>query len=318
MKSSSIETLDIERFTYNSFNENLREIQEIYEQFERLGVPTVPSSRINAYRAAFKSLKRAVEENRRPDLSLAAMMLHAMVEREQLKIIVRAAAASTDRAAWDEQLRRLVSGMSIPTPGSKHSPAHDFQFETYVAAVAELSGYKVSFAEPDVIVRNGTRVFGIAAKRPRSKRRIEKNCRKAANQIRQSGMPGIIALDVSFTLYPNQCVNTNDLLGGIRFVQAAVNNFVRSYYHDLGDACRDDGTLGVLVCLQLPVLNFGHESAPQLASAVRWLLAPFCAPDDERLRWIIDFAEDCELGLFGPRSKPEDFNLVSIHAREVK
>jgi hypothetical protein len=318
MNSSSIETLDIERFTYNSFDENLREIQEVYKQFGRLGIPTVPSSRINSYRAAFESLKRAEEEKRRPELSLAEMMLHATVELAQLKTIIKAATAATERAIWDEQLRRLVSGMSIPTPGSKHSPAHDFQFETYIAAVAELSGYKVSFAEPDVVVRKGTRIFGIAAKRPRSKRRIEKNCRKAANQIRQSGLPGIVALDVSFALYPNQCVNTNDLSGGLRFVQAAVNNFVKSYYHDLADACRDAGALGVLACLQLPVLNYGHDPTPQLASVVRWLLAPYCEPDDERLRWIIEFAGDCELGLFGPRSKPEDFNLVSIHAREVE
>jgi hypothetical protein len=318
MKNSSIETLDIERFTYNSFDENLHEIQQVYEQFERLGVPTVPSSRINSYRAAFESLKRAAAEERRLDLSLAEMMLHATVELAQLKTIIKAATAATERTAWDEQLRRLISGMSIPTPGSKHSPAHDFQFETFLAAVAELSGYKVSFDEPDVVVRDGTRVFGIAAKRPRSKRRIEKNCRKAANQIRQSGLPGIVALDVSFALYPNQCVNTNDLSGGLLFVQAAVSNFLKSYYHDLADACRDDGALGVLACLHLPVLNFGHDPPPQLASAMRWLVAPYCDPGDERLRWIIDFAENCELGLFGPRSKPEDFNLVSIHLREVE
>src|SRR5688572_30000200 len=134
MDSSSIETLDIERFTYNSFEENLRKIQEVYEQFGRLGVPTVPSSRINSYRTAFESLKRAEEEKRRPDLSLAEMMLHATVELAQLNTIIKAATAATERAAWDGQLRRLISGMSIPTPGSKHSPAHDFQFETYIAA----------------------------------------------------------------------------------------------------------------------------------------------------------------------------------------
>lgn len=97
MKNSSIETLDIERFTYNSFDENLREIQEVYKQFGRLGVSTGSSSRINSYRAAFESLKRAEEEKRRPELSLAEMMLHATVELAQLKTIIKTV---TERPAW--------------------------------------------------------------------------------------------------------------------------------------------------------------------------------------------------------------------------
>jgi len=305
MSQTNIRTIDLERFTTNTFDENLREMQDVYAQFEQLGIPTISSSRINSYRSAFEALKRAVDEERRPDLPLAELMLHTTVELAQLKTIVKAAATSTTRAAWDAQLRRLISGSNIPTVGAKHSPAHDFQIESFIAAVAELSGYKVIFNEPDVVVRDDNYAFGIAVKRPHSLRRIQKNCRKAASQIRQSGLPGIIAIDVSFALYPNQCINTSDLTGSLVFVQAAVNNFVSNYSDTFRDACKDDSVLGVLVCLQLPVLNFGHPTAPQLATAVRWLLAPYCELDDERLRWIIEFAARCELGLFGPVSQSE-------------
>jgi hypothetical protein len=305
MNQIHISTIDVERFTENTFDDNLREMQDVYTQFEQLGIPTVPSSRINSYRRAFESLRCAVDDERRPDLSLAELMLHTTVELAQLKTIIKAAITSLDRTAWEAQLRRLISGANIPTVGSKHSPAHDFQFESFIAAVSELSGYKVSFSEPDVVVGTDNCTFGIAVKRPHSLRRIQKNCRKAASQIRQSGLPGIIAIDVSFALYPNQCINTNDLTGSLVFVQAAVNNFVANYSDTFYDACRNDRVLGVLVCLQLPVLNFGHATAPQLATAVRWLLAPYCEHGDERLKWIVEFAADCELGLFGPRSQSE-------------
>ena len=155
------------------------------------------------------------------------MMLHSTVEFAQLKTIVRAAASSSDREAWDCQLRRLISGMSIPLPGpnTARCPAHDFQFETYVAAIAELSGYNVSFAKPDVMVRRGGHTLGIAEKRARSMKRIEKNCQKATDQICQSGMEGVFALDISFALYPNQCVNTNDLLGAAADLSIVTYNF---------------------------------------------------------------------------------------------
>lgn len=314
MSGTSIETVDIERATTSSFEDDLREIQEVYAQFSRLGVSTVPSSRINAYRDAFESLKRAKDE-RRLDHPLAVRVLQTLMEFAQLKTIIKAAMASPNRAAWEEQLRKLVSGPSAHVAGSKHSPAHNFQFESFVAAVCELSGYEIGFAEPDVVVRDDSCAFGIAAKRPSSKRRIEKNCRKAANQIIRSGLPGLIALDITPSVYPDQCINTNDLAGATLFVQSAVNNFTADNHRMFCDVCSDDAVIGVLVCLHLPVLNFGHPEGPQLAKAIRWLLVPCCDPDDERLRWIYKFAEKCELGLFGPRSGFEDGNLVILRSR---
>ena len=314
MSGTSIETVDIERVTTSSFDDDLREIQEVYAQFSRLNIPTVPLSRINAYRDAFESLKRAKDE-RRLDYPLAVRVLQTLMEFAQLKTIIKAAVASPNRAAWEGQLRRLVSGPSAPAPGSKHSPAHDFQFESFVAAVCELSGYEIGFAEPDVVVRDDSCAFGIAAKRPSSKRRIEKNCRKAANQIRRSGLPGLIALDITRAAYPDQCINTNDLAGATLFVQSAVNNFAADNHRMFRDVCIDDAVIGVLVCLHLPVLNLGHPEGPQLAKAMRWLLVPCCDLDDERSRWIYTFARKCELGLFGPRSGAGDGNLVIIHRR---
>lgn len=306
MSQSYIETFNIERITTDTWTNNLREMQDIYAQFEQLGRSTVPSSRINSYRDAIESLMRADKENRRPSLSLAELMLHTTVEFAQLKTIIKATNTSPERASWDDRLRTLISGTNIPSPESKHSPTRDFQFESFVAAVAELSGYKVRFAEPDVIVQTDGYAFGIAAKRPRSIRGIEKNVKKAASQILQSGLPGIIALDMSFALYPNQCINTNDLIGGLIFVQKAANDFVDKYSEKFRKICRDDNVLGVLVSLQMPVLNYGHDDGPQLATAVRWTLAPYCEANEGRLKWIFEFARRCELGLLGPRSQSEE------------
>lgn len=103
-------------------------------------------------------------------------------------------------------------------------------------------------------------------------------------------------------LYPNQCVNTNDLTGALAFAQAAVNNFAAACYGMLRDACTNDAVIGALVCLQLPDLNYRHQDGPQLGSVVRWLVTTFYEPGDARLTWILKFAGRYELGMFGPRS----------------
>ena len=294
-----IKTLDFKVYSTHMWDENLRMIHDIYTQFEALAIPTVSSSRIKAYRDVFTSLDEAKNHKRQFTQSLAEKVLHTFVEFAQLQTILKAARTSNQQEAWKNQLRKLVSGSGFPTRESKHSAARDYQFECLVAAVSELSGYTIRFDEPDVLVERDNRLFGIAAKRITSHRKIESNCRKGVRQILKSGIPGIIALDISFALYPNQCINTNDLRGSLRFVEAAANTFVADYHKRLEAICRDQLVLGVLVNVQLPVLNFGHEAGPQLASAIRWTIDPFCNHDDRLLRWILQFAHDCQLGLLG-------------------
>lgn len=294
-----IKTLDFEVFSTRMWDDNLRTIDDIYSQFEALGIPTIGSSRIKAYRDVFISLDEAKNHKRQFAQSLAEKVLHTFVEFGQLQTILKAVRISTQQEAWRSQLRKLISGSGFPTPESKHSAARDFQFECFVAAVSELSGYSIRFNEPDVLVERDNHLFGIAAKRITSPRKIESNCRKAVRQILQSRLPGIVALDISYALYPNQCINTNDLQGGLRFVEGATNTFIVTYHKKLEAICREQLVLGVLAHLQLPVLNFGHEEGPQLASAIRWTIDPFCSHDGQQLRWILQFAQDCQSGLLG-------------------
>lgn len=274
-------------------------IQDVYAQFETLGIPTVGSSRIKAYRDVFISLDRARQRKGQLTQKLAEKVLHTIVEFAQLQTILKAARTSNEQESWQCQLRKLISGPGFSTKESKHSAARDFQFECLVAAISELSTYFIQFNEPDVLVKKNNKVFGIAAKRIQSLRKVEANCRKGAQQVIKSGIPGVIALDLSFALYPNQCINTNALEGALRFVEIAANKFVADHYKKLETLCRDQMVLGVLVNLQLPVLNFGHEAGPQLATAVRWTLVPFCSSGDERLGWILQFADSCRLGILG-------------------
>jgi hypothetical protein len=302
MSTHYLETIDIRRNPLRSWDDNLRLIDEIYSEFQNLDIATLGASRIRAYRDAFLALMTAAKHKSHRQQAVAENVLQTLVEFQRLRVIIEATRTSVQREAWQERLRQLVSGSAFPRQEeSDSSAARDFQFESYVAAVCELSGYGISFSEPDVIVRDQDCCFGIAAKRPRSSRTIDRNCRKATAQIKRSKLPGMVALDLSTALYPNQCINTNDLDGVILFVETAANHFIACHYDRLKYLCRDDSVFAVLVSLQLPALNLGNLLGPQVVTGTRWVLAPMCEPQDARRGWIFDFTLKAELGLFGPR-----------------
>jgi len=292
---------DIERCNLNPWDENLRQIDAIHAEFESLGISTVRSSRINAYRDAFQTLWKRGQEKEKLDLSLAVGVLNTMVEFHQLKTILRAARTAKEPDKWRNRLRPLVSGAEFSTGESNAASARDFQFESFVGAVCELSGYSVDFAEPDLVLGDLCQVFGIAAKRPRNSSRFEKNFRKGVKQITGSGKPGLVAVDLSFALHADQCVNTNDLRGAQVFVKEVANNFARVNDGRMRNLSKGRNVLGALLHVQMPVINYGHSEGPQLATAIRWTVVPLIDDEVSGFLWASEFCRKTEVGLFGPR-----------------
>ncbi|MFM8332917.1 MAG: hypothetical protein ACKN9T_14630 [Candidatus Methylumidiphilus sp.] len=303
---------NIRRHPTEEWDVAFSQMDELYADFEALELSKLASSRIRAYRDAFtwlssmmkgKNLKNGKDKTH---LANAEKMLHAIVEFHQIRTIVEASRISANSESWRTQLKRLISGTPFQKNQAQQNSARDFQFESYLGAVCELSGYQVVFEEPDLMIRDNLIQFGLAAKRPKNPRKIETNYRKAARQIKHSGSPGLIALDLSMALYCDKCINTNELEGATAFVELAIDHFRESSQHWLQASYRDSQIFGVLITLHLPVLKFGHAVAAQLASATRWELILNCEPTDPRFQWGIDFASRCEQGLFGPR-KPNEF-----------
>jgi hypothetical protein len=298
-------TADFKRAPLRGWDESFRLVDELYSEFQALGIATLGSSRIRAYRDAFLALKAASEQKDRLQQGAAEKILQTLVEFQRLRTIIKAVRSSAQRGVWQERLRPLVSGSAFPAQESDSSPARDYQFESYIAAVSELSGYRITFDEPDVIVEGGGHRFGIAAKRPRSSRAIKKNCRKAVHQIEVSGIPGMVALDLSTALYSNACINANDMAGVALFVETAANRFLADNYEGLKSLCHENLVFAVLVSVQLPALSFGHPLGTQVITGTRWAAAPMCDSLDDRRSWIFEFVRKCELGLFGPRLPDE-------------
>ncbi|WP_174991993.1 hypothetical protein [Burkholderia arboris] len=86
-----------------------------------------------------------------------------------------------------------------------NSAGRDKLFEYYVGARFNAAGCSIRYDEPDVICNYKNIEFGVAAKRFRVEN-LQQHIKKARNQIEKSGLPGVIALDVTpsspFTEHP--------------------------------------------------------------------------------------------------------------------
>jgi len=93
------------------------------------------------------------------------------------------------------EIQKIFSGMRKPSKDNL-TQARDFQFELYLAAIFDLSGFFVEIAEPDFKFEYKGTIYSVAAKRISSESKIHARFSKAKKQILASNIPGFIAFSV--------------------------------------------------------------------------------------------------------------------------
>jgi hypothetical protein len=97
------------------------------------------------------------------------------------------------------KLQTMLSGADTDEE-DKNPLARNTQFELYVGATLAMGGVQTRLAEPDLRIYYCGKEIGIAAKRVRSVKQLIKRAKDAVNQIKASGLPGIVALNVDVLL----------------------------------------------------------------------------------------------------------------------
>jgi len=97
----------------------------------------------------------------------------------------------------------------------RNSTARDTQFELYVASTLMMGGVLVKFDEPDLHFNYGKEFIGVAIKRLKSLKQLEKRVKAGVMQIEKSGRRGFIA------------VNLDTFLKKVRLVGEDADRFVQ-------------------------------------------------------------------------------------------
>jgi hypothetical protein len=256
----------------------------------------VSSSRIEAYRHFFQRMGQAAEEKRHFTAKEEIELYNTLVEVFELWTITSAATVSPDPLMWDSHLKKLIAG-THPHTNLKEAAAWNFQYEMFLAAVIQLSGYEIKLAEPDVVIKDARRTVGIAAKRIHSPKKLTNNLRKGAHQIRGAGMSGLVAVDLSLIVGQNRCLFADDLPGARVAVRYLVDQFVKDHYSEIKRALHGTHVMGCLFTLNMPAMARLEGGYGQMATASRWTIVDL-SEDFPDFEWIREFANKCELGLF--------------------
>lgn len=191
--------------------------------------------------------------------------------------------------------------MRYPSVQPNTRPCEIFQFESWIAAVLKIGGCAVRFAEPpdliiDLSAADTMFSLGCAAKRPRSVNKVQANCRDAVRQIRRSGLPCVVALDLSFALGVDSCVMTTNRESGWISAKLRSDEFLSESLTMLSKACDDVNTIAILMYLQLPVVV---TTTFEITSAYRWTILRLLRPDDDRMPLVQELELRLNEGMFG-------------------
>lgn len=107
-----------------------------------------------------------------------------------------------DEDSVNNKLKVCMKDPLRPTENKKNTNGRDAQFELFLYAVALQGELQPELGEPDIICKIDSCVFGIAAKRVTSEKKLVERMDDAADQICKSGCPGIVAMDLSLLWNP--------------------------------------------------------------------------------------------------------------------
>lgn len=185
----------------NTLADLLAQSHSVIDRLTAAGVRVPSGSRLHSYVKAFEAaLPHAY--SKRPD-DLLRVCHRALAELHDFDQIATTLCSAPEIQGWRERVVEALGGGILRTDEKRHIRARDTQFELAVAAFLRRKGCEIEFAEPDIVATAHGVTFAIAAKRPRSRRNLDNVIRDAGNQLLRGGVNGLVAVDTSVIVNPD-------------------------------------------------------------------------------------------------------------------
>jgi hypothetical protein len=215
---------------------------EILQDFKKYGAVIHPSSRLLKYATLFSSNAAAAN-----DESIHARLDVALLEGLQFCAIHRCILSAAQCPKLRRNLSIAAGGAVDATSDKDECKARSIQFELFVLSCLRAAGLNASLEEPDLLVHLPEKpAVAIAAKRPRSDKKIFKNIRNARRQISGSRRVGIVTVDLSFVESLAKPVYVERAEQVELLAKVVLDGFVLENEQKIRDAAQDVSVIGVL------------------------------------------------------------------------
>ena len=171
----------------------------VIDSIRALGIMPHPQSRLMRMHDVLTKTEYIQAED-----PLVQTALEAERDMQQLGFVFSQPNPCRDRDDFRALVNHVLDDSVLPQDDVSQSHGRDFQFELFIAAVCQSAGLTpVNYTEPDVTCTVNGVTTCIAAKRLKSVTALKKRVKKAAQQIGNTQMPGIIAIDTCAALNPD-------------------------------------------------------------------------------------------------------------------
>jgi len=194
-----------------------------------------------------------------------ALLAEGIRDFAELSAIVK---SKTIRQGNRKEIQKLFGGYSKPS-GDALTQARDLQFELYLAAIFDLSGFYVLVEEPDFSFKYEDVIYSVAAKRINSEQKISTRFSKAKKQIRKRGIKGFIAFSLDRIIWDKMKNDTYILTNNPDSLydagQTVLHDLLKTKVKKAAWANRDPYVLGHIASLTIPAIlpkriSFGFSS----------------------------------------------------------
>jgi len=253
-------------YVTENYGEYLRRCVERADVILRNLLGSEHAGRITRYR---KSLVELSELRRAEEISISMARRYNSIAVE-IRMIDTILAAAQQEPVFIPRLCDLIKGADVPEDDADRG-ARNTLFETYIAARFAQAAYRVTFAEPDVVLSEQNTVFVIAAKRLWSIAKLRARLREANHQIVRSAKCGLIAVDVSQCFAEMNGMPVADQADQLHLLSQDFLTQVVSSIQTRPPCLDPEAVLGVLLCAYAPAW-LQHEMAS--ISATRMIAIP--------------------------------------------
>jgi hypothetical protein len=145
-------------------------------------------------------------------------------------------------------LLERIAGSEMDTASRKPAQGKDAIWELSCFSTFKIGGMEARLAEPDVVTNFGHGDYGVACKKVYSENSVEKCIAKGVRQITDSGMKGLVALNIDELLIPPKKLmyaSDQDFLRAM--LQGYAGDFIERHRPTLNKYARDGACDGYIV-----------------------------------------------------------------------
>lgn len=172
----------------------------VIASIEATGVRVPRTSRLNRMHRLLMVEGEDIIRTDDPEFETA---LEAERDMQLLAFVFDQLGATEQNDTYRQLVRKLVDDSVLPQLDRTQSVGRNAAFELFVGAICSGARLRpVFWEEPDVTCVLDGMSIGLAAKRIKSVKSLEARVRKAVDQIKRSGLPGVIVLDTCLAFNP--------------------------------------------------------------------------------------------------------------------